>query len=176
MEKLCQNYIDEIVRLHGVPLAIVSDHDSWFILQYWLGHQEVLGTKLSSSMVFYPQTNVQSERTIQMLEDMLCMCVLDFGGNWERYVSLVEFAYNNSYHASIKMTPFEALYRRPCHSPIFWAKVGDGALLELELVQETTQNVQLIKQRLEIERSLHKNYADAQRRPLAFEVGEHVFF
>ena len=124
VEKLCNTYINQIVRLHGVPISIISDRDPRFISRYWSGLQKALGTQLSLSTAFHPETDGQSERTIQVLEDMLRACVLDFGGSWETHLSLAEFAYNNSYHSSIGMAPYEALYGRPCRSPLCWAEVG----------------------------------------------------
>ena len=103
------------------------------------------------------------------------MCVLDFQGNWESHLQLVEFAYNNSFHSSIGMTPFEALYGRKCRSPICWAEVGDGPLLRLEIVHETTKKVKLIQQRLKTTQSRQQSYADVQRRDREYEVGGHVF-
>ena len=101
------------------------------------------------STAFHPETDGQSERTIQVLEDMLRACAPDFGGSWESHLGLAEFAYNNSYHSSIGMAPFEALYGRPCRSPLYWAEVGERSLLGPELVQETTNNVQVIRKHLE---------------------------
>lgn len=88
-----------------------------------------MGTKLNFSTAFHPQTDGQSERTIQTLEDMLCACVLDLGGGWENYVPLAEFAYNNSYQATIKMAPYEALYGRRCRAPLYWDEVGERRVL-----------------------------------------------
>ena len=118
LEELCRLYIREIVQLHGVPVSIVSDRDPRFMAQFWKSFQKAMGTQLSMSTAFHPQTDGQSERTIQILEDMLRACVLDLEGIWEEHLPLIEFAYNNSYQASIQMAPYEALYRRPCRSPI----------------------------------------------------------
>ena len=175
LEKLFRLHIDEIVRLHGVPVSIVSDRDSRFVSRFWSGFQEALGTKLSLSTAFHPQTDGQSERTIQTLEDMLRACVLDFGGSWDTHLSLIEFSYNNSFHSSIGMAPYEALYGRPCRSPTCWLEVGEKVLLGPDLVQETTQNIQTIKQRLETARSRQKSVADTRRRPLEFQEGDFVF-
>jgi hypothetical protein len=101
--------------------------------------------------------------------------MLDFQGHWERHLPLVEFAYNNSYQASIQMAPYEALYGRPCRSPICWTEVGETSFLGPELVQETTEKVKVIKQRLLTAQSRQKSYADKRTRPLTFEVGDHVF-
>ena len=102
-----------------------------------------MGTRLDFSTAFHPQTDGQSERTIQTLEDMLWMCVMDFGGHWDLHLPLIEFAYNNSYHASIEMAPYESLYGRKCRSPLCW-EVGERQLTGLELVQITSEKVSII--------------------------------
>ena len=96
-ERFCRLYIREIVRLHGVPVSIVSDRDPRFTTHFWKSFQKAMGTRLTMSTTFHPQTDGQSERTIQVLEDMLRACVLDHKGSWEEHLPLVEFAYNNSY-------------------------------------------------------------------------------
>ncbi|GJU21558.1 putative reverse transcriptase domain-containing protein [Tanacetum coccineum] len=112
METLTRLYIKEIVSRYRVPISIISDRDSHFTSRFWQSIQSALGTQLDMSTAYHPETDGQSERTIQTLEDMLRACVIDFGKGWERHLALVEFSYNNSYHASIKATPFEALYGR----------------------------------------------------------------
>ncbi|GJU35714.1 putative reverse transcriptase domain-containing protein [Tanacetum coccineum] len=126
MERLARLYLNEIVARHG--------------------------TRLDMSTAYHPQTNGQSERIIQTLEDMLRACVLDFGGSWDVHLLLVEFSYNNSYHSSVRCAPFEALYGRKCRSPIMWAEVGEGQLIGHELVQETTEKISQIKDRLKAAR------------------------
>ena len=111
LEEFCRLYIREIVRLHGVPVSIVSDWDPRFTARFWKSFQKAMGTELSMSTAFHPQMDGQSEQTIQILEDMLRACVLDLKGSWEEHFPLVEFTYNNSYQASIQMVPYEALYR-----------------------------------------------------------------
>ena len=110
LEKLAQIYIREIVRLHGILVSIVSDRDPRFTSHFWRSLQEALGTQLRFSIAFHPQTDGQSERTIQTLEDMMRSCVMEFKGNWDDHLALIEFAYDNSYHASLGMAPYEALY------------------------------------------------------------------
>ncbi|GJR40623.1 putative reverse transcriptase domain-containing protein [Tanacetum coccineum] len=110
MERLARLYLNEIVARHGVPISIISDRDSRFTSRFWQSMQEALGTRLDMSTAYHPQTDGQSERTIQTLEDMLRACVLDFGGSWDVHLPLVEFSYNNSYHSSVRCAPFEALY------------------------------------------------------------------
>ena len=110
-----------------------------------------------------------------MLEDMLRACVLDHKGSWEEHLPLVEFAYNNSYQASIQMAPYEALYGRPCRSPICWTEVGESSITSLDLIIDTSKKVSLIRQRLLMAQSRQKSYSNVRRRPLEFEVGDHVF-
>ena len=148
LESLAQLYISEIVRLHGTPLTIISDRDPRFTSRFWESLQAALGTELRWSTAFHPQTDGQSERTIQTLEDMLRACALDWSHDWEKHLPLVEFAYNNSTHSSIGMAPYEALYGRPCRSPVCWAEVGERQLLGPEMVQECTKKIQLIWDRL----------------------------
>ncbi|GJV80168.1 putative reverse transcriptase domain-containing protein [Tanacetum coccineum] len=168
-------YSNEIVARHGVPISIISDRDSHFTSRFWQLMQEALGTCLDISTAYHPQTDGQSERTIQTLEDMLRACVLDFEGSWDVHLSLVEFSYNNSYHSGVRCTPFEALYGRKYRSPIMWPEVREGQLIELELVQETTKKISQIEDRLKAARDRHKTYADKRRKPLEFSVGDHVF-
>jgi len=128
-ERLAQVYLGEIVRLHGVPASIVSDRDTRFVSHFWKSLQEAMGTRLDFSTAFHPQSDGQSERTIQTLEDMLRACVIDYQGSWPQFLPMAEFAYNNSYQASIQMAPFEALYGRKCRSPLHWSEVGERLVL-----------------------------------------------
>ncbi|GJX08720.1 putative reverse transcriptase domain-containing protein [Tanacetum coccineum] len=133
-----------------------------------------LGTNLDMSTAYHPQTDGQSERTIQTLEDMLRACAIDFGKGWVNHLPLVEFSYNNSYHASIKAAPFEALYGRKCRSPVCWTEVGEAQILGPELIQETTEKIIQIKQRMQAARDRQKSYADLKRKPMEFQVGDKV--
>nr|GEY02081.1 putative reverse transcriptase domain-containing protein [Tanacetum cinerariifolium] len=135
---------------------------------------EVLGTKLHMSTAYHPETDGQSERTIQTLEDILQACVMDFGGSWDTHLALVEFSYNNSYHTSIKCAPFEALYGRKCRSPVIWTEVGKSQLIGLEIMQEMTEKIIQIKERLKTVMIRQKSYADKRRKPLEFKVGDQV--
>ena len=110
-----------------------------------------------------------------MLEDMLRACVLDHKGRLEEHLPLVEFAYNNSYQANIQMAPYKALYGRPCRSPICWTEVGDSSITSPNLIRDTSEKVSLIRQCLLTSQRRQKSYADVRRRPLEFEVGDHVF-
>ncbi|GJW32793.1 putative reverse transcriptase domain-containing protein [Tanacetum coccineum] len=174
MEKLTRLYLKEIVCRHGVPVSIISDRDPRFASRFWTSLQKSLGTNLDMSTAYHPETDGQSERTIQTLEDMLRACVIDFGSGWDKHLPLAKFSYNNSYHASIKAAPFEALYERKCRSPVCWSEVGDAQLTGPEMIRETTEMIVQIKNRLLAARSRHKSYADVRRKPLEFEVGDKV--
>nr|GFB24716.1 hypothetical protein [Tanacetum cinerariifolium] len=145
LEKLAKLYLMEVVARHGIPVSIICDHDPRFASRFWRTLQKALGTILDMSMAYHPDTDRQSERTIQTLEDMLRACVIDFGKGWVNHLPLVKFSYNNSYHASIKATPFEALYERKCRSP-----------------------------RIQAARDCQKSYADLKRKPMEFQVGDKV--
>ncbi|GJX71819.1 putative reverse transcriptase domain-containing protein [Tanacetum coccineum] len=148
MDRLARLYLNEIVARHGVPSSIISNRDSRFASRFWQSMQEALGMRLDMSTAYHPQTDGQSERTIQTLEDMLRAYVLDFGGSWDVHLPLVKFSYNNSYHFSVRCASFEALYGRKCRSPIMWVEVREGQLIGLKLVQETTEKISQIKDRL----------------------------
>ncbi|KAK1411706.1 hypothetical protein QVD17_38266 [Tagetes erecta] len=173
--KLSKIYLKEVVSRHGVPVSIISDKDSRFTSRFWRALHRALGTRLDMSTAYHPQTDGQSERTIQTLEDLLRACVIDFGGNWDTHLPLAEFSYNNSYHASIKAAPFEALYGRKCRSPLCWAEIGEKELTGPEIIQETTDKVSQVRKRLEATASRQKSYADNRRKPLEFQVGDRVF-
>ncbi|GJZ24657.1 putative nucleotidyltransferase, ribonuclease H [Tanacetum coccineum] len=173
-EKLAKVYLDKIVAHHGVPVSIISDRDARFTSRLWQTFQKALGTRLDMSTAYHPQTDGQSERTIQTLEDMLRACAIDFSGNWDIHLPLVVFSYNNSFHSSIRCAPFEALYGRKCRSPVLWAEIGEGSLIGPELVQETTDKVVVIKEKLQIARDRQKSYADSGRKVAEFNVGDRV--
>nr|GEZ67965.1 putative reverse transcriptase domain-containing protein [Tanacetum cinerariifolium] len=135
---------------------------------------KALGTRLDMSTAYHPQTDGQSECTIQTLEDMLRACMIDFGGNWDVHLPLVKFSYNNSYCLSIRCASFEALYGRKCRSPVLWAEIGERSLIGPELVQETTDKVVLIKEKFKVVRDRQKSYADNRCKPLEFELGDKV--
>ncbi|GKE45020.1 putative reverse transcriptase domain-containing protein [Tanacetum coccineum] len=146
METLTRLYIKEIVSQHGVPISIILDRDSRFTSRFWQSMQSALGTQLD----------------------------MNFGKGWERHLPLVEFSYNNSYHASIKAAPFEVLYGRKCRSPVCWAEVGDVQLTRPEIIHETTEKIVQIRQRLQAARDRQRSYANVRRKPLEFQVGDHV--
>ncbi|GJX06402.1 putative reverse transcriptase domain-containing protein [Tanacetum coccineum] len=152
IEKLTRQYLKEVVSRHGVPVSIIFDRDNRFTSHFWQSFQKALGTQPDMSTIYHPQTDGQSKRTIQTIEDMLRACVIDFRKGWDKHLPLVEFFYNNSYHTRIKAAPFKTLYARKYRSRIAWAEVGDSQLTGQEI----------------------KSYADARRKPLEFQVGDKV--
>jgi hypothetical protein len=174
LDKLADLYVKQIVSKHGVPLSIVSDRDSRFSSNFWQGLHKELGTRIHLSTAYHPQTDGQSERTIQTLEDMLRSCVIEYGGAWDGHLPLVEFSYNNSYHSSIGMSPFEMLYGRKCRTPSCWLEAGDKQYSGPEIVQMTAEKVKFAKEALKVARSRQKNYADQKRKPMEFKVGDMV--
>ncbi|GJX01162.1 putative reverse transcriptase domain-containing protein [Tanacetum coccineum] len=148
MEKLMKLYMKEVVTRHGVPVSIISDRDGRFTSLFWQALHKALGTRLDMSTAYHPETDSQSERTIQTLEDMLRACVLDFGKNWDRHLPLVEFSYNN--------------------------KVGDAQLTGPAIIHETTEKIIQIKSRIQAARDRQKSYANIRRKPMVFQVGDKV--
>ncbi|GJX25999.1 putative reverse transcriptase domain-containing protein [Tanacetum coccineum] len=174
MKKLIKLYMKEVVTRHGGPGSIIFDRNSKFTSLFWKALHKALGTRLDMSTAYHPQTDGQSERTIQTLEDMLRACVLDFEKGWDRHLPLVEFSYNNSYYTNIKAAPFEALYGRKCRSPMCWAEVGDAYLTGPAIIHETTKKIVQIKRRIQAARDQQKSYANIRRKPLEFQVGDRV--
>ena len=148
MDRLASLYVKEIVRMHGVTVSIVFDRDPRFTFRFWRSLQKALGTELRFSTAFHPHTDGQSKRVIQVLEDLLRACTLDLKGNWDDYLPLVEFAYYNSFQASIGMAPSKGLYDRRCRSPVCWDDVGEMKLLGPKLVHLIVEKIALIKERL----------------------------
>ncbi|KAL4025982.1 hypothetical protein IC575_014388 [Cucumis melo] len=165
--------MSEIVRLHGVPVSIVSDRDARFTSKFWKGLQTAMGTRLDFSD--FPSTDRRStERPNQVLEDMLRRVHWNFSVV-DSHLHLMEFSYNNSYQATIGMAPFEALYGKCCRSPVCWGEVGEQRLMCPELVQSTNEAIQKIRSRMHTAQSRQKSYADVRRKDLEFEVGDKVF-
>ncbi|KAG8492331.1 hypothetical protein CXB51_009857 [Gossypium anomalum] len=175
LDKLAELYVSQIMRLHGVPISVVSDRDPRFTSRFWKKLQEALGTKLHFSTAFHPQTDGQSERIIQILEDMLRCCILEFSGLWERYLPLIEFAYNNSFQSSIKMAPYEALYGRKCRTPLFWTELGESKIFRVDLIKDAGQKVKVIRENLKIASDRQKSYADLKRKDIEYQVGDKMF-
>ncbi|GKB02174.1 putative reverse transcriptase domain-containing protein [Tanacetum coccineum] len=149
LDKFARLYLNRIVARHEIPVLIIYDRDRRFTSNFWRLFQKALGTDLSMSTAYHLEIDGQSERTIQTLKDMLRACMIDFGKGWVKHLPLAEFSYNNSYHASIKAAPYEALYGRKCRSPVCWAEVREDQLTGPEMIQETIEKIILIKQRIQ---------------------------
>ena len=175
MDRLAELYMSEIVRLHGIPLSIVSDCDPQFMSRFWKELQSTFGTRLNFSTAFHSQIDGQFERVIQVLEDMLRGCVLDFPGSWDRYISLMEFSYNNSYQSSIGMAPYEALYGRRCRTPMCWTELDEHKIVGPDLVKDTEEKFHIIQQRLKAASDRQRSYANLKRKDIEYEVGDKVF-
>nr|GEW70649.1 putative reverse transcriptase domain-containing protein [Tanacetum cinerariifolium] len=156
MDKLARIYLKEVVTRHVIPISIISDRDPRFASNFWRSLQNTLSTRLDMSTAYHPETDGQSERTIQTLEDMLHAYAIDFGKGWVNHLPLVEFSHNNNYHASIKEAPFEALYGRKCCSSVCWTKGGEAQILGPELIQETIEKMVQIKKRMHATRDQQK--------------------
>ena len=175
LDKLAELYIKEIVRLHGISVSIISNRDPRFTSRFWGKLQEALGTQLNFSTAFHPQMDGQSERVIQILEDMLRSYVIDLEGSWDRHIALVEFVYNNSFQSSIGMAPYEALYGRKCRTPLCWTELSEKKVIGSDLIQETEEKVKRIRKRFKVATDRQKSYADMKRKDIRYKIGEKVF-
>jgi transposase InsO family protein len=141
-------YIARIVCLHGVPKRIVSDRGSQFTSRFWQKLHESLDTRLNFSLAYHPQTDGQTERVNQILEDMLRACALKNKTSWDKNLPYAEFSYNNSYQTSLKMSPFEALYGRKCRTPLYWNETGESQVFGPEILRDVERQVQQIRKNL----------------------------
>jgi transposase InsO family protein len=164
-ERYAEIYVDLIVRLHGVPKTTLSDRGTQFVAHFCAQVHETLGTKLIHSSSYHPQTDGQTERVNQIVEDMLRACVIHFDMAWDKYLALAEFAYNNSYQASLKMAPFEALYGRRCRTPLNWSQAGERTLFGPKLVQEAEEKAGVIRENLRPALMRQKSYHDKAKSP-----------
>jgi transposase InsO family protein len=134
--------------MHGVPKKIVSNRGAQFTLRFWERLYETLDTQLRFSSAYHPQTEGQTKRVDQILEDMLRAYALQYGRSWDKSLSYVKFSYNNSYQKSLKMAPFEMLYERRCRSPLFWNETGEQKVFEHDILQETEKQVHMVRENL----------------------------
>jgi transposase InsO family protein len=134
--------------LHGVPKKMVSDRGTQFTLKFWERLHETLDTQLHFSSAYHPQTDGQTERVNQILEDMLRACALQYGRSWDKSLSYAEFSYNNSYRESLKMAPFEMLYGRRCQTLFFWSEAGEHKVFGPNILQEAEKQVRLVRENL----------------------------
>jgi transposase InsO family protein len=174
-ERLANLYVEHILRLHGAPKSIVSDRGPQFVAKFWRSLHKLMGTTLHYSTTFHPQTDGQTERVNQVLEDMLRACALTYGTDLESSLPFEEFSYNNGFQASLRMAPFEALYGRRCRTPLAWSEVGEGALFGPTIIKEAEEKVEKVREILRVAQSRQKSYADKRRRELTFAIGDHVY-
>ncbi|WVZ63320.1 hypothetical protein U9M48_012961 [Paspalum notatum var. saurae] len=173
--RLAELYISRIVCLHGVPKKIISDRGSQFTSRFWEQLHDSLDTKLRFSTAYHPQTDGQTERTNQVLEDMLRACAIQYGTSWDKCLPYAEFSYNNSYQASLKKSPFEALYGRRCRTPLFWDQIGEKQVFGPGIIEDAEQQLRVVQENLKIAQSRQKSYADNRRRELNFKVEDFVY-
>jgi hypothetical protein len=172
---LAKLYMARIVCLHGVPKKIVSDRGTQFTSHFLQQLHEALGMHLKFSSAYHPQTDGQTKRTNQILEDMLRACALQGKIGWDKRLPYAEFSYNNSYQASLKMSPFEALYGRNCRTPLHWDQPGERQVFGPDILLEAKENIRMVRENLKAAQSRQWSYADTKRRELSFEVGDHVY-
>jgi hypothetical protein len=173
--KLAELYMSWIMCLHGVPKKIMSDRGSQFTSKFWEKLHASMETKLNFSSIYHPQTDGQTERTNQILEDLLRACALKYRKSWDKSLPYAEFSYNNSYQASIEMTPYEALYGRRCRTPLFWSQTRESQVFGPEVLKDAEKWVQMVRESLKVAQSRQKSYADKRRRDLSFEIGDFVY-
>jgi hypothetical protein len=172
--KLAELYITRIVCLHGVPKKIVSDRGTQFTSRIWEKLPEAMDTRLNFSSAYHPQTDGQTERVNQILEDMLRVYALKDSKSWEKCLPYVESSYNNSYQKSLKMSPFKILHGRKCRTPLFWNEPRENQVFGSEIIQEAERQVQVVRENLQLAQPRQKSYADHSRRKLSFKVGDFV--
>jgi hypothetical protein len=173
--QLAELYMSRIVCLHGVSKMIVSDRGTQFTSKFWERLPKTLDTQLCFSSAYHPQTDGQTKRVNQILEDMLGACALQYGTSWDKSLQYVEFSYNNSYQESLKMAPFEMLYDRRCRTPLFWSEAREQKVFGPNILQEAEKQVRMVRENLWVTQSRQKSYADHRRRELSFEVEDFVY-
>ncbi|WVZ64066.1 hypothetical protein U9M48_013636 [Paspalum notatum var. saurae] len=173
--KLAELYISRIVCMHGVPKRIISDRGSQFTSRFWEQLHDSLDTKLRFSTAYYPQTDGQTERTNQIIEDMLRACAIQYGTSWDKCLPYAEFFYNNSYQANLKKSLFEALYGKRCRTPLFWNQTGENQVFGPDIIQDAEQQLWIVQENLRVAQSRQRSYADVRRRDLSFKVDDHVY-
>jgi hypothetical protein len=167
--------MSRIVCLHEVPTKIVSDRGTHFTSKFWERLHATLDTQLRFSSAYHPQTDGQTERVNQILEDMRRACALQYGRSWDKSLPYAEFSYNNIYQEILKMAPFEMLYGRRCQTPLFWNETRERNVFVPDILQEAEKQVHMVRENLRVTQSRQKSYADHRRRELSFEVGDFVF-
>jgi hypothetical protein len=168
-------YMREVELLYGIPKTIVSDRDPKFTSKFWKWLFKGFKTNMNFSTAYHPQSDGKTERVNQVIEKVLRMYVMDKPYKWEDYLHLVEFSYNNGYQASVKMSPFEALYSKKCNTPISWDNAADREIIGLELIKVMEDQMLKIKQNLKDSQDRKKMYVYKNRTHREFKVGDHVF-
>jgi hypothetical protein len=168
-------YLSHIVHYHGISKTIIFDRGSIFMVQFWEQLHDCLDTHLIRSLAYHPQTDGQTERVNQIIEDMFRACALSDGPKWDQQLQLAEFSYNNSYQESIKMSPFKALYGRPCHTPLSWSESDERVIFGPDIVTEAEEKVRQIRANILTVQSRQKSYTNKRHRPLEFVVGNQVY-
>jgi hypothetical protein len=153
----------------------MSDRGRQFTSRFWERLHETLDTQLCFSSAYHHQTDGQTERVNQILEDMLRACALQYGRSWDKSLSYAEFSYNNSYQESLKMAPFEMLYGRRCQTPLFWNETGEWKVFGSNILQEAEKQVRMIRENIRVMQLRQKSYVDHRRRELNFKVGDFVY-
>jgi hypothetical protein len=166
--------MSRIVCRHGVPKKLMSDRGTQFTSRFWERFHKTLDTQLCFSFAYHPQTDGQTERVNQILEDMLRACALQYGRSWDKSLLYVEFFYNNSYQESLKMAPFEMLYGCRCRTLLFWNETGERKVFGPDILQEVEKQVHMVRENLRDAQSRQKSYANHRRRELSFKVGNFV--
>jgi hypothetical protein len=172
---IAEIYMKEVDKIHGVPNALLSYRDPKFTSNFRNGLFNGFGTNLNLSTMYYPKSDGQTERTNRIIEDRLRMYVMDQPSKWEDYINLVEFANNNGYQATLKMSLFEALHGRKCNTPVSWDNPAYRAVVGPNLLKETEEKMIKIKKNLKVAQDRQKIYADNNIVFRDFKVGEHVF-
>jgi hypothetical protein len=172
---LAELYMSRIVCLHGVPKKIVTDRGTQFTSHFWKQLHEALGTHLNFSSAYHPQTDGQIERTNQILEDMLRAYALQDKSGWDKRLPYAEFSYNNNHQASLKLSPFQALYGRNCRTPLHWDQPGEKQVFGPDILLEAEENIRMVWENPKTAQSRQRSYADTKRREMSFEVEDYVY-
>jgi hypothetical protein len=167
--------MSRVICLHGVPKKIVSDRGTQFTSHFWQQLHEALGTHLNFSSADHPQIDGQTERTNQILEDMFRACPLQDQSGWDKRLPYAEFSYNNNYQASLKMSPFQALYGRSCRTLLQWDQPREKQVFGPDILLEAKENIKMVRENIKIVQSRQLSYVDTRRRELSFEVGDFIY-
>jgi hypothetical protein len=169
-------YMREVECFHDIPKTTVSGKEPNITSNFWRGLFKGFITNMNFSTTYHPESDGKTERVKQLIEDMLRMHVMEKPSKWEDYIYLVEFTYNNGYHTTLKMSPFESLYGRKCNTLVSWDNLADRVVVGIELLREMEENMLKIKHNLKYSQDKNKIYVDKGITHREFKVGDHVFF